>query len=583
MKRLLLYAHYDAENKIKPYVVHTLISMKSVCEDIVFITNSPMENVEYEKIKDLCSKVISRENIGYDFSMWKTAINQYDYSQYDEVVLSNSSVVGPIFSIDKLFSHMEKHDCDFWGVTENFQISRHLQSYFLVFKKNVTSSKSFREFWDGILEYENKWQVVLSYEVGLTQWFVQKGFSFKSYCPWSEILSYASFLKIDRFKKPKNPTITFWRELFQFEVPFIKNEVIRNLTKNDAIFLLEQDSVKLLVEKEIIDIVVDDFDKNNNCPVCHDSGDLYFRRLRDRLIPYSQKIWNFYKCTNSECRCLWIDPLPNKKQTKASYDGYYTHQGLEVKIPFKDSHSDNFVCKQLLSLGKRILKLLKIDKKRKNYYLHGLLGVKPAKVLEIGCGSGTRLNAFKKLGWDVEGQEVDPLAAKYCKDNYGVEVHCGELVALGLPESTYDVVLMSHVLEHLANPQQILEAAFRLIKPGGELRISTPNAEGLSLKIHGKNSFLLDPPRHLSLHTRGSLSKLFENIGFSQFEIKSIALNAELVSMHSIDVKKYGWTSNNDVHRLKKEISPVWYQIFCFFVNAINKNSGDELFVIAKK
>lgn len=100
-------------------------------------------------------------------------------SKYDELILINDSCYGPINDLAPICEQMTRRECDFWGITASHEISFHVQSYFLVFKKPILNNEKFRKFWgnvssvNGKLEYHS---VVEKYEVGLSQLLCSEGF-----------------------------------------------------------------------------------------------------------------------------------------------------------------------------------------------------------------------------------------------------------------------------------------------------------------------------------------------------------------------------------------------------------------------
>lgn len=175
MKRLAVFVHYDKYGILDPYVEFYLEKLKEVVDDIVFITTSILDEPSLHKVKNLCDKVISRENVGYDFMSYKIGLSAYELSNYDEVLICNDSVYGPFCPLDVLMKKMARESCDYWGITESFQFAHHLQSYFLVFKKKALLSNVFRSFWDNVKVIESKADLILEYEIGLSQQFSAAG------------------------------------------------------------------------------------------------------------------------------------------------------------------------------------------------------------------------------------------------------------------------------------------------------------------------------------------------------------------------------------------------------------------------
>ena len=190
MKRVALFAHFDAEDQIKPYIVYFLSALRQVAADIVFVSTARLPAQEMDKVRPYASQVLLRENIGLDFAMWRHGLEHSDLGDTDELILTNSSLFGPMFPLAPILERMGEAPCDFWGMTDNFEYRWHLQSYFLVIKRAVLVSPSWARFWGGVLALRDKEQVILSYEVGFTSFLVESGFvpgalaPIQSWAPW---------------------------------------------------------------------------------------------------------------------------------------------------------------------------------------------------------------------------------------------------------------------------------------------------------------------------------------------------------------------------------------------------------------
>jgi lipopolysaccharide biosynthesis protein len=175
-KKLAIYAHYSSSNSVALYVLFYLRKLRELGFDVCFVSNSPIPASKKPELASICNKVIERENSGYDFCMWQRGLAEYDVAQLDELLLTNSSIVGPLEPLAPLWAAPDISGCDFWGLTDNDEFALHLQSYFIVFRKQVLENNCFREFWQSVLPFNDKEQMVASFEVGLTRWLEEHGF-----------------------------------------------------------------------------------------------------------------------------------------------------------------------------------------------------------------------------------------------------------------------------------------------------------------------------------------------------------------------------------------------------------------------
>jgi lipopolysaccharide biosynthesis protein len=168
-------------------VLYYLREIRKLGFRVCFISNSALSVESENALHACCERVIQRENTGYDFCMWKRALAEYDILQFDELFLTNSSIVGPLQALAPLWENQAVGDSDFWGLTDNTDYAPHLQSYFLVFRRRVIESECFGQFWKSVLPYTDKDQVIRSYELGITLWLEQHGFRWKPLYPQREV------------------------------------------------------------------------------------------------------------------------------------------------------------------------------------------------------------------------------------------------------------------------------------------------------------------------------------------------------------------------------------------------------------
>jgi rhamnosyltransferase len=231
VNRVALFAHFDAQNEVKPYVTTLLDGIRPVCDRIVFVSTAQLPGAELEKLHPHADSVMSKDNVGWDFGMWRHALEHTDLSQCDELVLTNSSILGPVYPLEPIFRRMSDEPCDFWAMTDNFEYRWHLQSYFMVFKRNVVQSEAFRAFFRSVLPYRDKGPVVLSYEVGLTSYLVENGFRPRAFASCEAWASWAQRRRMD-LERRWNPTLFHPEKLLALGMPFVKLMLLRENVGN---------------------------------------------------------------------------------------------------------------------------------------------------------------------------------------------------------------------------------------------------------------------------------------------------------------------------------------------------------------
>lgn len=212
MSRVAIFASFDKDGIVHDYVISYLKRLKRVAEKIIFISDNNAKNEEIKKLSDLVVFSDFSPHGEYDFGSYKRG---YQYAmkhglleEADELVLCNDSCFS-VMDFDDMFAQMSRKSCDFWGVTDSIEIQYHLQSYFLVFKKNVFTHKEFANFLNSVVWQDNVNDVIKNYEIALT--------------PFLQNINFTSgvFIKHQEKINPTMKPIT----LLEQNIPLIKRKV----------------------------------------------------------------------------------------------------------------------------------------------------------------------------------------------------------------------------------------------------------------------------------------------------------------------------------------------------------------------
>ncbi|MCO4745773.1 MAG: class I SAM-dependent methyltransferase [Proteobacteria bacterium] len=141
------------------------------------------------------------------------------------------------------------------------------------------------------------------------------------------------------------------------------------------------------------------------------------------------------------------------------------------------------------------------------------------RLLDVGCGSGDFVQFASHLGWSAEGIDNDP-AAVASAQAAGRNVLHGTVNSLPLRPASYDHITLGQVIEHVHDPVSLLQRCFDLLVPGGRLWLETPNLQSTGHDVFGPSWRGLEPPRHLVLFDRQSLSAALLRAGFSSVDYR---------------------------------------------------------------
>ena len=261
----------------------------------------------------------------------------------------------------------------------------------------------------------------------------------------------------------------------------------------------------------------------HNCLLCGSVGERLYTNLEDSWFD-APGFWNISQCKNADCGLIWLDPMPLEEDIANAYHNYYTHSS--VPIP-----------RSLAS--KMLFTVLGLEQDRHNIELYYLKNRRPARLLEVGFGDARRLQKFSELGWEVEGEEVDPVAISNATEK-NLKVHHGWLQDLGLPANKYDVVVGNHVIEHVHDPVGFLAECRRVLKPGGRVVMITPNARSYGHEHFLQAWFPLDPPRHLHIFSSVNIRELADLAGLQVQSVNNTLSRSATYYQACLDLKRYG-------------------------------------------
>lgn len=159
--------------------------------------------------------------------------------------------------------------------------------------------------------------------------------------------------------------------------------------------------------------------------------------------------------------------------------------------------------------------------KRKEYWVHTNrfpLAVSFVKdndrFIDLGCGVGLpgRMVKEKHKGCEVWGVDISSEIIEQNKiDDPGTKYFQGYIGALDfLPLEYFDVVFAGEVIEHLDNPMDLFRDAYKILRKGGKLIITTPIKDGV------------DSPEHVWYFEKDDIEKFYRDAGFNQPEFKGL-------------------------------------------------------------
>ncbi len=333
------------------------------------------------------------------------------------------------------------------------------------------------------------------------------------------------------------------------------------------------------------------------CPICGGNGTIIYTELSDKMFA-APGLWRMRKCRNENCGTLWLDPKPSPHDIGKAYRYYYTHSDdfvpreTALRHLVREARGEFLRCRygypvKTASLAQqvvsRFLHLYPLIRTASEFSVMYLPFRANGSVLEVGCGSGYLLDNLRRMGWaKLKGVDFDSAAVEYARSK-GLDVDCGGIEDVDLHNSSVDAVIMSHVIEHLYSPEQILNRAFTLLKPGGTLVLVTPNARAFGRKIFRQNWRGLEPPRHIQVFTPSSLQCLCVKSGFVETSWRTNVRGAAGMFAESMAIRRAEELSGSVSAGLGDRRMGRILQALEMLALPFARAHGEELVVVAKK
>lgn len=220
---------------------------------------------------------------------------------------------------------------------------------------------------------------------------------------------------------------------------------------------------------------------------------------------YEKEGYNIVQC--NQCGLVYVNPRLIQNDIFELYDENYFHgKGFDKSVEYKDEFENNKNKTNLLDWDVSSIK----EKLKSN-------SDKPL-LLDAGCGMGLFLYKAQIAGFECEGIELSPYAAKFV-ESVGFTVQNTSLENAEMTKNKYDAIVMREVIEHLADPKAILKKAYNALKPGGVLFMTTGNYDCPERKVRGKDWFYFMPEGHIYIFSNKTMNNYLKETGFSKIEV----------------------------------------------------------------
>ena len=261
---------------------------------------------------------------------------------------------------------------------------------------------------------------------------------------------------------------------------------------------------------------------NNQCPWCGSEKAQINLWLKDEFLTKE----DFHICECLNCGLLYTMPRPDEEKIGNYYksEEYYSHQ----------ENKKGFIPKIYETVKKTNLK---------HKYKIATEGLKVGKMLDIGCGVGDFLHTAETHGWECIGVEPSEEAKEIARQRTKAQIIKSKELE-NIPEQTFDIITMWHVLEHVDNLKWQVEQLQRLIKPTGRIVIALPNYKSYDGQYYKEKWAAYDVPRHLNHFNRNTIAKIFKTKGLSLTKTEPLFRGAYRGWLSNMKARRSGeWSS----------------------------------------
>jgi SAM-dependent methyltransferase len=142
-------------------------------------------------------------------------------------------------------------------------------------------------------------------------------------------------------------------------------------------------------------------------------------------------------------------------------------------------------------------------------------------LLDLGCSSGSFLESMRSQSWKLYGIEMSPDCARAAEARCDAQVFVGDILEAPFPPETFDVITCFDVLEHLFEPQRVVQKVANWLKPGGIFLVQVPNIDSAESRVFGSYWHGLELPRHLFHYSPASLKFLAQSVGLLDVSLET--------------------------------------------------------------
>lgn len=266
------------------------------------------------------------------------------------------------------------------------------------------------------------------------------------------------------------------------------------------------------------------------CPICGGIDvQIRFADCRDLLFAAPGE---FRVAECAACGALFCDPQITPDQFDTYYLASYYPTAEQIRARLRAKRFTRWALRRFWGPAARDTAARRAARRAFGIFSRELRMAPPVqgagRLLEVGCSSGEKLFLLRDCGWQAEG--IEPSSDAHAEaEKLGLPAQHCSLEDADLQHGAYDVIELTHVLEHLIDPVGCLSKLRDALAPGGKILLTLPNGRGLGLQVFGRYWQGLDLPRHCVVYTPGTLRALCSRVGLEVRLVRNLVSSEVII------------------------------------------------------
>tara|TARA_B110000305_G_scaffold4962_1_gene4881 strand:+ start:97 stop:1005 length:909 start_codon:yes stop_codon:yes gene_type:complete len=264
---------------------------------------------------------------------------------------------------------------------------------------------------------------------------------------------------------------------------------------------------------------------HKKCPYCNSSDLIGWSIDCSREGPHISRV----KC--KKCDLIFANPMADNNELSEYYSKY--------------SDTKKYEGYDLKSIAKKNIK--RIDKLSENEIFKEAKYISHFnnndKFLDIGAGLGLGLAYARKLGFKLYATEFDQNAIDFINTNFDADCFLGDLQKAKYPDNFFDLIHVSHVIEHVTDLDEFIIEIKRILKNDGFVCIGTPDSSSFLYTLYNKLMFLnfkvpkiIDGIEHTFIFSNKLLSNFAHKYNFKIVEHYSEGMGESISNLFSYKI-----------------------------------------------